>query len=273
MRRLSLILIVFLALFFVSGSSGEISIDEELDMIHSADKIYGDSEVRNVSVETIDESNYETLENYNVGVYDGFELTNFSNGRIQLSIYEDKDWAKNYIENHPESFNGPGHQYSSGLYRVIEGENLEEYALRYNDSAPEELFEIDLTEPGQYYVVFSGTNSTKAHYVNDEGDCKILYGTPSDEYEEVDNCADDNNSIAVYLVIGSVFALIIGIGGIKSYNHIRYKILIREINNRIATIKTEEQPDKEKLEKLYTVMDEISEMHYKKASKLLDEID
>lgn len=258
---LSGLLIAFLGL----ASSQEEELDIDSDRIDSIRPVDADS--ANFSVKALNESSYVGLEGTGVAVYEAVEINFSEPSRIEVAIKEDQEWATDFIRNNPSYFDGPGHNYSPGLWGVVKEEDFSHSSLTHSDS----LLVAEISESGKYYFIFEGTNSSRENFVGPDGDCDSLLSSPGPEYQQVDNCETGAGYIQILgLVVFSLTGLLLSW---KIYRFGRRKLLLRNINSKVEKLESDPDVSREQFEELYDAMDMAVEGEYDEASKVLDKLD
>ena len=222
----------------------------------------------NGSVNVLNRSEYEELNNSGLAVYEALNVDIGEDTRIEIAIKEDQKWATNFIKENPAYFNGPGHKYTPGLWRALEGEN---YEFGYLSHSGDQL-KLNITESGNFYFIYEGTNSSREQYIGPEGLECGSYITPPEGYQKVDECSlEEDYPYLEILAAGSALIICIFLF-VRAYRYVKTKLLLRNINSRVEELESDPNVSKEELEELYEAMNMASEGEYDKASEILEKL-
>lgn len=262
MKKFCLILFYLVILTGVSVSaSSELSIESNrIDTVQAFSP-----ENITAEIERVNESEREDFEEF--GVYEAFTVEMKYYERISITLTEDKEWAQDFIDNNPGLYNGPGHNYDPGLLFLLKESDMERINLNYDDGT----FRGDIFEPGEYYIALSTTSNSPKKYLDQEGNCLLLYESPGTEnYEEVEDC--DSSNYLFYLSLLAVSILFLGVI-YRIYLFLRKKYYVKRLNSLTQEIESSESADEELLEELYNAMEDVQNGNYEEASGILDKIE
>lgn len=258
--------ILGLILIFTGLVSGQ-NIEVESDKIESIS--VEDDDSFNGSVNVLNRSEYEELNNSGLAVYEALKIDMEETTRIEIVIKEDQKWATNFIEKNPAYFNGPGHKYTPGLWGIVEGKNYEFGSIVHSG----DKLKKNISESGKYYFIYEGTNSSREHYIGPNGGDCGSYITPPEGYQKVDNCSLNED----YLYLKILAIILVSILGIvlfiNAYRYGKTKLLLRKIDSKVEQLENNPNVSKEELEELYDAMDMAVEGEYDQASKILEKLD
>jgi len=208
------------------------------------------------------------------GVKDSFKLDLGNHTSTDVIIEEDEEWAENWIENNPDLYGGPGHNYSSGMILLLVGEKLKQKHLYYDEQ--NEVFEARLEESDRYHVVIHNTALPQPAYKDESGECHIIHNLTGydDLFTEKESYQDCINPLNFTTIFFYFLLLTIGITtSYLSYNYIRKKLLVHKLSGITDNLKNSSTIRENQARIASKAYDSINKKNYTEASKLVDDLE
>jgi len=246
---------------------------------------FQNSSIENISIETgfndsqvnvtVSDEQFEEIEH--ISLYESLRIEMDERINVVIRMSENETWAKNWMRNNPEAFEGPGQQYNPYFMSAYKGDSLFSIPLAYQNGA----YVLEVDRPGKYYIGFEGIVANSSFYLNQEGACGIHYnGSGIENLNQVEQCPDNDSgifsgsvSMLKYILVLLLPLLVIYLKRKDISSYLREKILVHKLERLTEKSKNLENGGNDiLLNKLIEANEELNQNNFDEASRLISEV-